>query len=102
MSERPVKLLLVDDEMGILDSLRILFRGAGYEVHTAKGGAAALKILSAQKPDLVVTDIRMPGTSGLEVLSQTREVDPEIPVILMTAQASLQSAVRAVNEGAYY
>jgi two-component system response regulator HydG len=44
----------------------------------------------------------MPGTSGLEVLSRTREADPEIPVILMTAQASLQSAVRAVNEGAYY
>jgi len=102
VSERPVKLLLVDDEMGILDSLRILFRREGYEVHTAKGGAEALKILSAQKPDLVVTDIRMPGTSGLEVLSQTREVDPEIPVILMTAQASLQSAVQAVNEGAYY
>ncbi len=49
-----------------------------------------------------MTDIRMPGVSGLEVLARTREVDPEIPVILMTAQASLQSAVRAVNEGAYY
>ena len=102
MSEQAVKVLLVDDEMGILDSLRILFKGAGYEVTTAKGGAEALKSLSGEKPDLVVTDIRMPGTSGLEVLARTREVDPEIPVILMTAQASLQSAVRAVNEGAYY
>ncbi|MGW8268741.1 MAG: sigma-54-dependent transcriptional regulator, partial [Longimicrobiales bacterium] len=75
---------------------------AGYEVATAKGGAEALELLGRSKPDLVVTDIRMPGTSGLEVLSGTRDVDPEIPVILMTAQASLQSAVRAVNEGAYY
>ena len=102
MSGQALKVLLVDDETGILDSLRILFRGAGYEVATAKGGAEALELLGRAKPDLVVTDIRMPGTSGLEVLSRTREADPEIPVILMTAQASLQSAVRAVNEGAYY
>ena len=92
----------MDDESGILDTLRILFRGEGYEVSTALGGAAALEALAGEKPDVVVTDIRMPGVSGLEVLARTREVDPEIPVILMTAQASLQSAVRAVNEGAYY
>ncbi|MFH1765356.1 MAG: sigma-54 dependent transcriptional regulator [Gemmatimonadota bacterium] len=102
MSSKSVRILLVDDETGILDSLRILFRGEGYEVTTAKGGAEALEILSKDQQDLVVTDIRMPGVSGLEVLARTRELDPEIPVILMTAQASLQSAVRAVNEGAYY
>jgi two-component system response regulator HydG len=50
----------------------------------------------------VLTDIRMPGAGGLDVLSEARQIDPEMPVILMTAQASLQSAVRAVNEGAYY
>jgi DNA-binding NtrC family response regulator len=102
MSQNALKVLLVDDEMGILDTLRILFRGEGYQVVTALGGQEALEIISREKPDLVVTDIRMPGTTGLEVLSRTREVDPEIPVILMTAQASLQSAVRAVNEGAFY
>jgi DNA-binding NtrC family response regulator len=102
MSQNGLKVLLVDDEMGILDTLRILFRGEGYQVVTALGGQEALEIISREKPDLVVTDIRMPGITGLEVLSRTREVDPEIPVILMTAQASLQSAVRAVNEGAFY
>jgi DNA-binding NtrC family response regulator len=102
VSSESVRILLVDDETGILDSLRILFRGEGYEVKTALGGAEALELISKERPDLVVTDIRMPGVSGLEVLAHTREVDPEIPVILMTAQASLQSAVRAVNEGAYY
>ena len=102
MSRSALKVLLVDDEMGILDTLRILFRGEGYEVLTALGGQEALDVIAGEKPDLVVTDIRMPGTTGLEVLSRTREVDPEIPVILMTAQASLQSAVRAVNEGAFY
>lgn len=102
MSSASARILLVDDEAGILDSLRILFKGEGYEVLTALGGAEALDILGGDRPDLVVTDIRMPGVSGLEVLARTRELDPEIPVILMTAQASLQSAVRAVNEGAYY
>ena len=62
----------------------------------------ALAHLAHDKPDLVVTDIRMPGTTGLDVLTFAKEVDPELPVILMTAQASLQSAVKAVNEGAYY
>jgi len=97
-----MKILLVDDETAILETLEILFRGEGYEVVVADSGPKALAALEDEHPDIVLTDIRMPGASGLEVLSQAREVDPEMPVILMTAQASLQSAVRAVNEGAYY
>jgi DNA-binding NtrC family response regulator len=97
-----MKILLVDDERAILDTLEILFRGEGYEVAVADSGPKALAALEDEKPDIVLTDIRMPGATGLEVLTQAREVDPEIAVILMTAQASLQSAVRAVNEGAYY
>jgi two-component system response regulator HydG len=97
-----VKILLVDDETGILDTLQILFRGEGYDVAVANSGQAALEALEAGKPDIVLSDIRMPGAGGLEVLAKAREVDPMLPVILMTAQASLQSAVRAVNEGAYY
>ncbi|MBT8398590.1 MAG: sigma-54-dependent Fis family transcriptional regulator [Gemmatimonadetes bacterium] len=102
MTAEAAKVLLVDDETGIVDSLRILFRGEGYSVVTALGGAEALEVLAKEKPDLVVTDIRMPTVSGLEVLARSREIDPEVPVVLMTAQASLQSAVTAVNEGAYY
>jgi DNA-binding NtrC family response regulator len=101
MSARP-KVLLVDDEPGILETLQILFRGEGYEVALGRNGREALEALESERPDLVVTDIRMPGVTGLEVLAKVREMDAEIPVILMTAQASLQSAVRAVNEGAYY
>jgi two-component system response regulator HydG len=99
---KKVKILLVDDETGILDTLQILFRGEGYDVAVANSGRAALDELEAGKPDIVLSDIRMPGAGGLEVLAKAREVDPTLPVILMTAQASLQSAVRAVNEGAYY
>jgi two-component system response regulator HydG len=97
-----MKVLLVDDESGILDALKILFRGEGYDVRVASSGKEAMGALEDDRPDLVLTDIRMPGASGLEVLARARQVDPELPVILMTAQASLQSAVRAVNEGAYY
>jgi DNA-binding NtrC family response regulator len=97
-----MKILLVDDETAILEALEILFRGEGYEVATADSGPKAMAALEDERPDIVLTDIRMPGAGGLDVLSHAREVDPEMPVILMTAQASLQSAVRAVNEGAYY
>jgi two-component system response regulator HydG len=97
-----MKILVVDDETAILDTLSILFRGEGWDVAVADSGPKALAALEDEKPDIVLTDIRMPGASGLEVLAEARDIDAEVPVILMTAQASLQSAVRAVNEGAYY
>jgi DNA-binding NtrC family response regulator len=95
-------ILVVDDESGILDALRILLRGEGFDVVTAQGGKAGLEQLKASAPDIVLTDIKMPGVSGSDVLSAVREQDPETPVILMTAQASLQSAIQAVNQGAFY
>jgi two-component system response regulator HydG len=102
MADRRTRVLLVDDESGILESLQILFKGEGYEVASAQNGPTALVALEEKRPDIVVSDIRMPGMSGLDLLAKVREMDPEIAVILMTAQASLQSAMRAVNEGAYY
>lgn len=96
------KILVVDDEVSILDTLRILLKREGFEVFTAAGGEQGIAQLKEVQPQLVLTDVRMPGTGGLDLLSATRELDPSIPVILMTAQASLQSAIRAVNEGAFY
>ncbi len=101
MSEQR-KILLVDDETGILDTLRILLRGDGYDVISALSGREAVEMLPGASPDPVLTDIRMPGLTGLEVMAKAHEIDPETAVILMTAQASLQTAVQAVNEGAYY
>ena len=94
--------LVVDDESAILDALRILLRTEGFEPHTALGGRKALELLPALRPDIVLTDIRMPGVGGVEVLAAARETDPDVPVILMTAQATLQSAMQAVNAGAFY
>jgi len=96
------KILVVDDEMSILDTLQILLRGEGFDVTVASSGREALERLPQLSPDLVLTDIRMPGLTGLDLLAAIRETDRELPVILMTAQASLQSAMQAVNRGAFY
>ena len=100
MSE--TKILIVDDETAILDTLRILLKREGFAVETAVGGQQGIDRMHETKPDVLLTDVRMPGVGGLEVLLAARELDPSLPVILMTAQASLQTAIRAVNEGAYY
>jgi DNA-binding NtrC family response regulator len=94
--------LIVDDEPGIRESLRILLKNEGFSPVVAAGGKEGLERLSDCKPDIVLTDIRMPAVSGVELLSAARERDAEVPVILMTAQATLQSAVQAVNAGAFY
>src|SRR2546422_10403841 len=78
--------LVVDDEMGILDVLRILLKGEGFDVTTAQGGKAGLEALKGSPPDIVLTDIKMPGVTGTEILAAVRDQDPETPVILMTAQ----------------
>ncbi len=101
-TKRPPSVLIVDDEQSILDVIRILLGNHGFITHTALGGRAGLTQLAAVHPDLVLTDIRMPDVSGVEILSAARAQDPDIPVILMTAQATLQSAMQAVNQGAFY
>ena len=94
--------LVIDDEAGILETLRILLKNEGFTVLTALGGKAGLDALETSSPDIVLTDIRMPTVSGIEVLAAVRARDPQLPVVLMTAQASMQSAIQAVNEGAFY
>ncbi len=96
------KILIIDDETSMLDAIRILLRGEGFQPVTFQNGREALEQLDEVAPDLVLSDIRMPAISGIDVLEAIRKRDPHIPVILMTAQASLQSTVRAVNEGAFY
>ena len=94
--------LVVDDEQGILESLGILLRNAGFNTYTAHGGRAGLEQLASLQPDIVLTDVRMPDVGGVEILAAARQQNGDTPVILMTAQATLQSAMQAVNEGAFY
>jgi DNA-binding NtrC family response regulator len=101
-STRIPSVLVVDDEAGILESLGILLRNAGFATHTARGGRAGLEQLASLQPDIVLSDVRMPDVGGVEILAAARLQNPDTPVILMTAQATLQSAMQAVNEGAFY
>jgi DNA-binding NtrC family response regulator len=96
------KILIIDDETAILDTLRILLKREGFQVETAVGGQAGVDRMAEVRPDVILSDVRMPNVGGLEVLLAAKELDRSIPVILMTAQASLQTAMRAVNEGAFY
>jgi two-component system response regulator HydG len=102
MSAGRPTVLVVDDESGILDSLRILLKNSGFDVTVALGGKAALEQLEKADPDIVLTDIRMPQVSGIDVLDAVRQREPHAPVILMTAQAELRTAIEAVNRGAFY
>jgi DNA-binding NtrC family response regulator len=101
MSQKP-SVLVVDDESGILDTLRILLRNEGFEVTTAQGGKAGLEQIRTGNHDIILSDVRMPQVSGLDILQAARDQDPMTPVILMTAQASLQTAIAAVNSGAFH
>ncbi len=94
--------LVVDDESGILQTLEILLRAEGFAPHVAHGGKAALELIPQLSPDIVLSDVRMPHVTGVEVLAAARAHDPDVPVILMTAQATLQTAMQAVNAGAFY
>ena len=88
MSQQP-SILVIDDETGILDTLRILLKNEGFEVTTAQGGKAGLEQLKASAPDIVLTDVRMPQVTGIDVLQAVRDQDPETPVILMTDRKSV-------------
>ena len=94
--------LIIDDESGIVDTLRILLKNEGFAAHVAFGGKQGIDQIAAIQPDIIITDIRMPSVGGLDVLSAAKAHDPDVPVILMTAQASLQSAISAVNDGAFH
>ena len=94
--------LVIDDESGILETLEILLRNEGFAPYVALGGKAGLEQIVALSPDIVLSDVRMPLVGGVEILSAARAHDANTPVILMTAQATLQTAMQAVNEGAFY
>jgi two-component system response regulator HydG len=94
--------LIIDDESGIVDTLRILLKNEGFAAHVAFGGKQGLDQIASIRPDIIISDIRMPSVSGLDVLAAAKQQDPDVPVILMTAQASLQSAISAVNDGAFH
>lgn len=94
-------ILVVDNEESICDFLSILLEKEGYEVITANNGQTAGRYIRENDFDLVLTDIRMPNSSGIKVLETVKETSPGTPVIMMTAFASAETAVEAMKKGAY-
>ncbi len=95
------RILIVDDELSMRQFLKILLEKAGYSVTAAPDGAAALEIVRSEELNLVITDIRMPGMSGLELLTEVKQHNAELPVIMITAFASPDDAVLAMKNGAF-
>ena len=95
------KLLLIDDEADVQYSFRRIFDSPEIEIHTASSGEEGLKVLARVKPDLVIMDIRMGGITGLETLRRLRQMDAKVPVIMMTAYGTTQTAIEAMKLGAY-
>ncbi len=93
-------ILVIDDEPNLRRTLAAILQRAGYLVTTASSAAEALKNLSAGAYDLVFLDIRMPEIDGMSLLPQIRRIFPEMPVLIMTAHATLETAMQAVRQGA--
>lgn len=93
-------ILVVDDERSMREFISILLRKHGHSVEMADSGEAALEMVSEREYDLVLTDLKMPGAGGLEVLAEVKRREPSTQVILMTAYASTDTALRAMKEGA--
>ena len=94
--------LLVDDEQNLLDALVRTLRHSPYQVLTALSGHAALKLLETAPIDVIVADEMMPGMTGTELLATVRKERPSVMRVILTGQAKLESAVRAINEGEVY
>jgi len=94
------RILIVDDEVNARTALVELLRDEGYSVESAADGFKAVGKMADFGPDLVVTDLKMPGMDGLQLLAKLRENDPDLPVILMTAFGEVETAVKAMRAGA--
>ncbi|MBN1755440.1 hybrid sensor histidine kinase/response regulator [bacterium] len=95
------KILIIDDEQAMREGCRQIFNKEGYQVDSAKDGLEGLEKLRFLSPDLVLVDLKMPKMGGMEVLEKIREFDPDIVPIVITGYASIESAVEAMQKGAY-
>jgi DNA-binding NtrC family response regulator len=94
-------ILVVDDEKIVRDSLTKWFLEDGYQVDAAEDATAALRLLQAQRWDIILLDIKMPGMDGMELQQRIREIDPQATIIFITAHASVDTAVQALKSGAF-
>jgi len=101
MTDERARVLIVEDEGSMREVLSMLLAGEGYSVVAAENGARGLELIEKDIFDLVITDIKMPGASGFDILKKAQEVSPETPVIMITAFGTVESAIEAMKLGAY-
>jgi two-component system response regulator HydG len=100
MNDRPMRILLVEDEQTIAVTLQDDLEGAGYEVKHLADGKLAIAELAHTSYDVVITDVRLPGADGMQVLQAAKRARPDTEVLVMTAYATVESAVEAMRLGA--
>jgi two-component system response regulator AtoC len=96
-----IQILIVDDELIVRESLGNWLKEEGYSVDSADNGLTALEKLKTKEYDLVVADVKMPGMDGIQLLEQCKKKDPDLQVLVMTAYASVDTAVQAMKQGAF-
>ncbi len=101
MSSLTKKILVVDDEIGIRQSLKKILEKEGFDVVTASNGDEAFKLIRGSDIDLLISDIRMAGMDGLELLKVCKSISPYTEVIMITGYASVDTAVDSMKQGAY-
>jgi DNA-binding NtrC family response regulator len=94
------RILLVDDEVDILNVLKFVLEKEGFQVDTAQSGEEALRLFEKSHYDIVLSDLKMPGIDGIQLLERVKELSPSTDVVIMTAYASIDSAVTAIKKGA--
>lgn len=95
------KILVVDDEENVLVAFEKILSVAGHTVLLSRSGERALQVIESEHPDAVVLDVRMPGMNGLDALSILKQTNPRLPVIVMTGQGTMETAIEATKRGAF-
>ena len=95
------KILIVDDEKAIRESVSLVLSEEGHETDVAASGQEALEILNQDNIDVLITDLKMPGMDGMELVKQSLQICPQTSVIIITAHASVESAIEALRMGAF-
>ncbi len=96
----PERILVIDDEVDMLTLLRMIIEdNTDYEVETTNSPSEGIKLLTEKNIDLVITDLKMPGLDGIELFDEFKEIKPDVPVIIITAYGSLETADEALEKG---
>ena len=95
------KLLIVDDDLGILRVLKMRLESEGYQVEVASDIKAAKDLAVRNEYELAILDVKLPGGNGIDLMKSIHKVDPDLPVIILTAYGTTESVVEAMNAGAY-